>query len=216
MEKLFFDCLKIKIIKKQIKNLYIRILPPDGDIIVSAPDNLSDEKIYEFIRSKKNWILKHVEKFKAAGHLYDQKNEYYLWGNKYNFALNKDTESNINLDLNKWYKNKLKTAIIDIAAKCENIVGVKANEIKIRDMSTRWGSCNITKKRIWINLNLVKLKPKYLEYVMIHELVHLLEKNHNTKFYNYMDKFYPGWKTVRKELNAEGQKFLNKQNGRYV
>lgn len=105
--------------------------------------------------------------------------------------------------LNEWYREQMKQVIPDLLRKCENIVGVQAKEWRIKNMRTKWGTCNIQKKRIWLNLQLVKKSPECLEYIIVHELVHLLERNHNKRFYGYMDCFYPNWRKVRESLNQQ-------------
>ena len=97
----------------------------------------------------------------------------------------------------------MKQIVPDVLAKCENIVGIQADEWNIKNMRTKWGTCNVDKKRIWLNLQLVKKTPECLEYVIIHELVHLLERNHNDKFCEYMNRFCPNWREVKESLNQQ-------------
>lgn len=105
--------------------------------------------------------------------------------------------------LTAFLREELNRAIIEEAALCEPIVGKSAAEYKIKSMRTRWGTCNIEDRRIWINLDLVHLPRKCLHYVMIHELTHLYERHHNTAFYAYMDSFLPDWRLIKKEMNEE-------------
>ena len=88
-----------------------------------------------------------------------------------------------------------------LVSKWEHLIGVEANEVRIKNMRTKWGTCNIRDKRIWLNLQLAKKSVKCVEYVVVHELIHLLEPRHNARFYAYMDKFLPDWKTRKQELN---------------
>lgn len=104
--------------------------------------------------------------------------------------------------MHRWYNARLKERAVPLVAKWEGIIGVKAEEVRTKHMLTRWGTCNITKKRIWLNMELIKKQEKLLEYVVVHELVHLLEKRHNRIFYGYMDSFLPDWKELKKELNT--------------
>lgn len=94
--------------------------------------------------------------------------------------------------------------------KCERLVGNKASEWQVKNMRTKWGTCNIPKRRIWLNLQLVKKPPESLEYVIIHELVHLLEKSHNDKFRKYMDQFYLNWRLVRTDLSEQMLDYMEK------
>ena len=103
--------------------------------------------------------------------------------------------------LNEWYRMQLQQALTAVLQKCEKLTGLSVNEWRIKNMRTRWGTCNVAKKRIWLNLQLAKKSPECLEYVVVHELVHLLERGHNARFYGYMDRFYPNWKEVRERLS---------------
>ena len=103
--------------------------------------------------------------------------------------------------LSQWYRDCLRAEIQKLLDKWEPCIGVKTRAFGIRQMKTRWGSCNIQARRIWINLALIRLAPCFLEYVLVHELVHLLERGHNKRFYSFMDKFVPHWKELKKELN---------------
>lgn len=101
-----------------------------------------------------------------------------------------------------YYKETLSAEIIKLAPVCEDITGKKAAEWHIRDMKTRWGTCNINDARIWISLDLIHYDTIYLKYIMIHELTHLYERLHNDRFYTYMDLFLPNWRDIKKSLNA--------------
>lgn len=103
--------------------------------------------------------------------------------------------------LSQWYRDCLRQEIQTLLDKWEPCIGVKVHIFGIRQMKTRWGSCNIQARRIWINLALIRLAPCFLEYVLIHELVHLLERGHNKRFYSFMELFVPRWKELKKELN---------------
>ena len=105
--------------------------------------------------------------------------------------------------LNDWYRNQLKNKLPEVIQKCEQVVGVHVSEWKVKNMRTKWGTCNIDQKRIWINLQLAKKTPECLVYVVTHELVHLLERNHNEQFQKYMDIFLPEWRIVKEKLNQQ-------------
>ena len=103
--------------------------------------------------------------------------------------------------MDEWYRNYLKRISTELIEKWENIMGVKSNELGIKKMRTRWGTCNTQAKRIWLNLELAKKPVNCLEFVIVHELVHLLERTHNKRFIGFMDKFMPNWRHHRDELN---------------
>ncbi|MEA5013421.1 MAG: SprT family zinc-dependent metalloprotease [Candidatus Limiplasma sp.] len=214
--------------KKQIKNMYIRVIPPDGKVKITAPMSATEDAIRMFAVSRIAWIKKQRQKFVEQPRQTERKyvtgESYYLWGKRYRLDI---VYSNVRNDISisgskivlqvrrdstsqqranvmdEWYREILKKAIPPILEKCEKIVGVKAKEWQVKNMRTKWGTCNIKAKRIWLNLQLAKKTPECLEYVIIHELVHLLEKNHNDAFKGYMDRFYPNWRMVKADLNDQ-------------
>jgi hypothetical protein len=213
--------------RKNIKNMYLRILPPNGEVKVNAPLFLSDEDIADFIKSKKEWILKkqkYIQENDIKAPLkYDNGEKHYLWGEEYTLQLVKnDNVKNVLIDeeksimylpvskrstiekrkniLDEFYRFQMKKAIPPVLDKCTKIVGKTPSEVKIRKMKN-WGNCRYQDKRITLNLNLAKKDPECLEYVMIHELCHLIEFNHGKKFKKLMDKYCPKWKEIKKRLN---------------
>lgn len=219
--------IEIDIIKKNIKNLYISVLPPSGSVRVSAPLKMNDEMIKSFIMSKVPWIIKSQSRFKNRAVQIERKyvsgESIYLWGRRYEmnveytktackidiigdklyFCIRKQsTMEQRQSALNEWYRRQLKDKVLPLLEKWQDILGVKVQEFRIKKMRTRWGTCNINDKRIWLNLELAKKPPECLEYVVVHELVHLLERNHNKVFKAYMDKFLPDWRNIKDELNS--------------
>lgn len=176
----------IRVEKKKIKNLYLRISPADGAIRISAPERMSIKQIENFVLDKWDWIqttrerLDRVREEKSASQLTEDEKQ-----------AQKEA-----------YKKKLLEVLPQVIRKCERITGLHALEWKLRDMKTRWGSCNIQKKRIWLNIQLAAYPRECLEYVVTHELVHLLVPGHGKEFWAYMDRFFPEWRRVRKELNG--------------
>lgn len=226
-ETVLIEGITITLYRKNIKNMYLRILPPTGEVKVSAPLFISDEEIANFIKSKKDWILKKQKSIldnEIQGPLKYKSNEkHYLWGKKYTLQLIKnenikdvivdEDKSLIYLPvparstiekreklLNEFYRTQMKMVIPQVLEKCSKIVGKTPSEIKVRNMKN-WGNCRYHDKRITLNLNLAKKDPICLEYVMIHELCHLIEFNHGKKFKKLMDKFCPNWKEIKKILN---------------
>lgn len=226
VKMMLLDNVEIEVIRKPIKNLYLRILPPDGRVVMTVPKAVSQEIIEKFALSKLNWIKRKQEKFtvKYAAEKQQFLNGEYccLWGISYPLEVQLKQQKNIVMMtqnkiilllkgnctakqrehiLNTWYRKQLQERLEEILDKCEKIVGVKADEYRIKNMRTKWGTCNIIQKRIWLNLQLVKKPVECLEYVIIHELVHLLERKHNKRFYNFMDLYYPKWRRIRTLLN---------------
>ena len=228
MKEIIISNLNIEVEKKSIKNMYIKVLPPDGKVVITVPKTVNDDIIRMFVISKINWIKNQKEKFenqsRQTKRQYITGESYYLWGRRYRLdvqyvksrnniilvgekiILEIKKESTIEQRakvLNEWYRQQLKEKIPIVLKKCENIVGIKASDCRIKNMKTKWGTCNIEKGRIWINLQLVKKIPRCLEYVIIHELVHLLERHHNERFYRFMDLYYPDWRVTKDVLNQQ-------------
>jgi predicted metal-dependent hydrolase len=107
--------------------------------------------------------------------------------------------------LNLWYKGQVLAACRRYFAKWEPLLGVAAEDVRVRFMKTRWGTCNYRQKRVWLNLQLAKKPPECLEYIVVHELAHLIEKSHNERFRAVMDSHLPGWRAIKKQLNAQAQ-----------
>jgi predicted metal-dependent hydrolase len=227
MKQIIISNIPIELERKRIKNMYLRILPPDGKVHISAPIRMSEEEIRRFVVSKIDWIA--LQQGKLRERNTHQKLDYitgeeiYVWGRKFNLRVIKAGASQTlsfegeNLILfvkedssaeqrkrmmDSWYRKALQQEIPSLIAKWERIIGVNSSSWNIRDMKTRWGTCNIRSKNICLNLQLAKKSPKCLEYVVVHELVHLLEKSHNSVFKAYMDKFLPEWRSIKKELNG--------------
>lgn len=228
MTKIKINEIEIQIIKKNIKNIRLSVHPPDGRVRLSVPEKMDDTAIKEFAMSKISWIKKQKSKFllqdKQIEYKFISGEEHLYLGEKYvlnvletsgkqyvelvdNTNINLYTKSNTTIEkreqlMNAWYRVQLKSLIPSYIDKWEPIMGVKVEEFGVKIMKTRWGTCNTQAKRIWINLGLAKKRPRCLEYIIVHEMVHLLERGHNAKFYGYMDKFLPNWKSIRSELNG--------------
>ena len=216
----------INVARKRMKNMYIRVRS-DGSVQISAPNRLSKTALQDFAHSHYDWIKKQQAVFAARPVVPERQylsgEIHYLWGQPYHLEVASSAQSSVQVLndkiilqvhgptskeqrealLDKWYRQQLAMAIPPVLARCQDIVGVSANEWRIKKMKTRWGTCNVLRKRIWINLQLAKKTPDCLDYIVIHELTHLLEKSHNAVFKGYMDQFYPGWREVRKSLNRQ-------------
>lgn len=232
MSKVKLEGIEIEIIKKKVKNINLTVLPPDGKVRISAPMRASEERILEFVRTKMDWIRKHQEKIQKRAERPEAKSlEYvtgdivFLWGKEYILEVHSGYRNQVRYDnekikltveqdstaesreriLNEWYRGKLKKEIPPLVEKWKRTIGVFPEDWGVKNMKTRWGTCNIRDKRIWLNLQLAKKPSECLEYVVVHELVHLLEKNHNAVFYGHMDFFLPEWKGIRNQLNGENR-----------
>lgn len=182
--QLSIDGVTITVTKKRMKNMYLRIKKEDGAVLISAPHQMSDARIRAFAEERIDWIRKYQEKYASAK---EQRRE--------NQTLDKaEVERR---------KRLLKKEVERLVAKWEPVMGVRVSGITIRQMKTRWGSCNVRTHHININLALLGKPPECLEYVVVHEMTHILEASHNQVFWGYMSQFYPDWKRVRKYLNDE-------------
>lgn len=213
----------IEVTKKPIKNLRLGVFPPNGQVRVSAPIHLSNSEIINFATSKIDWILKHRVRYiglnKKLQLRYIAGEEHFLFGTGYllNVIYTKksprveikderfldlyvkaeSTEDDRKKVLEDWYRNCLKEVIPILINKWQTIMNVKANSWGVKSMKTRWGTCNVRDKRIWLSLALAKMPQYCLEYVVIHELAHLIERSHGDRFKAIMDKFYPNWREIK-------------------
>ena len=227
METLLPDGTPVVIERKLIRNLYVRVKPPDGRVEVTAPRFASAAAIDAFLRDRLSWIQKHRAAYAAAppAPRYLSGERHPLWGVAYRLQVAEaekrasafcdgdrivlrvplgsgETERKRALDA--WYKKRLLEAVGEETAPCEAAVGARASGWRVRDMTSRWGTCNVKTGMITLNLQLVKWEPEFLRYVMVHELTHLLEPSHNQRFYRLMDRAHPGWQAVRKRLKQKG------------
>lgn len=227
METLSISTFTIDIVRKDIKNMHLAVYPPNGRIRLSAPEKTDTDMMRLFAISKISWIKKNIKKFVAQPRETPREfisgESHYFQGKRYllnviehkginkveikgtkNINLyikpnsTKDTKGRI---LKEWHRTEMKKQIPELITKWESIIGVKSNEWAIKQMRTKWGTCNIEEKRIWLNLELSKKPIICLEYIIVHELVHLLERNHNEKFVSYINQFMPKWRIHRDELN---------------
>ena len=217
------DGITVHITRKNIKNMYLRVKAPNGEVHISAPLYLSDENISDLIKSKKEWII-NKQKYILDNNIeaplkYIDGETHYLWGEKFSLKLVdrkkiKNTQAYnkiIYLPVSKrskkekreeklmeFYKNQVKLALPQVLDKCIKIVGRKPKDVSVRKMKN-WGNCK-RDGRITLNSMLAKKDPECLEYVVIHELCHLIEFNHSKNFKKLMDEFCPDWQNIKKKL----------------
>jgi hypothetical protein len=227
-EKISFANIEIDVVRKDIKNIHLAVYPPHGAIKLSAPNKTDEEVLRLFAISKLGWIKKNVKNFKeqaretkrdyVSGESHYFKGKRYLLHVNHHNGYNKveitgankiqlwvkpnatvDEKANV---IKEWYRKQLKNQIPELLEKWEKVIGVKTNDWGVKQMKTKWGACNVDDKRIWLNLELSKKPVVCLEYILVHELVHLLERNHNTRFISLMNTFMPKWRLHRDELNS--------------
>ncbi len=227
MEQITVCNITIDVIRKDIKNIHLAVYPPTGRVRIAAPLSVNNDTIRLFAISKLGWIKRHQREFDAQERIspreYKQRESHYFQGRRYLMKIiEKDDPPKVILRtrtyielyirpntsfekrqevITEWYRVELKKLIPSIIEKWEKSLNVKVDEWQVKQMKTNWGTCNIEKKRILINLELAKKPLHCLEYVILHEMVHLLERHHNERFLYYMDSFLPNWKQIRTELN---------------
>ena len=177
-ELVFVDEFEVWILRKRIKNINLHVKPPDGRIEVSAPLRVDTSFVRAFVREKRDWILRQQKRI----------------------AVSPQGRAAASPDEVAQWREVVQAFVPSLIAKWEPIMGVKAGKIAYRNMTSRWGSCQPSTGRICINVRLALYPPECLEYVVVHELCHLLERGHGPRFHALMDAFLPDWKAIRAKL----------------
>jgi predicted metal-dependent hydrolase len=219
----------VDVVRKDIKHLHLAVYPPAGRVRVAAPLRVNDEAVRLFTISRLGWIKRQQAKFEGqerqSAREFVSGESHYYQGNRYllNVTYRKGSpvviiRNNKTMDLivrpgsdtaqrervlTAWYRRRLKEEIAPLIAKWEAIIGVQVAGWGVKQMKTKWGTCNIEMRRIWLNLELIKKPVHCLEYIIVHELIHLLERHHNERFMAHMSSFMPLWQYYREELNRE-------------
>lgn len=226
MKRLYLDDVAIDLVYKKIKHIRLSVHPPDGRVRLAAPYRMDPELVKAFAVSKLPWIKKHRKRLQDQANqtacAYSEGESHDFFGKKYILKIRENSRagdvsldaSTIELHVRKntsvtgrqriimeWYREELKKVVPGLIAKWETVIGVSAAGFGIKSMKTRWGSCNRRTRMIWLNLELARRPAIYLEYVIVHELVHLLEGHHNVRFKKFMDEFMPEWRRYRGEMN---------------
>ena len=227
MELLHIGSMEMQLHRKAIKNLHISVLPPDGKVRISAPERMTDTAIRMAVISRIPWIRKQQSDFAKQPRQSDREMVngecHYLWGRRYRLNIVERTgrhEVNVSggrvhlqvnprttmenkmLVLSEFYRDALKQRIEGLLGGWQDKIGVESSAWGVKKMKTKWGSCNTNSRRIWLNLELAKKPPECVEFILVHELVHLLERHHNARFKAYMDKHLPDWRERRNLLNS--------------
>jgi predicted metal-dependent hydrolase len=215
----------IELVRKRIRNIHLRVCPPEGVVRISAPMRMSMQVIREFAGSRIEWVRKHQQRMRERPQArpleYVDGENHFFWGRPYRLQIRETkTPASVELSgdslllrvpagasrrrkqavLDGWYRDTLLEALPELVEKWEPLTGVKAGRLSLRKMKSRWGSCNPRTGDIRLNTELAK-KPKIcLEYVLVHELAHVLEASHNHRFRALLDRFMPEWRARRQEL----------------
>lgn len=221
--------LRVSIVRKAIKNLHLGVYPPNGRVRVAAPLAVTDDAVRLAVIGKLGWIKRQQSKFKSQPRQSEREmvsgESHYFLGRRYRLhVVHKDkgtttvvlrNRSIIELQvsgessaeqrervLQRWYRQQLRALIPSLLEKWESLLGVEAGDWGIKKMKTKWGACNAEARRIWLNLELAKKPVQCIEYIIVHELAHLIERHHNDRFISIMDKYLPQWRLLQQELNA--------------
>ena len=226
------------VFRKPIKNLHLAVLPPVGKVRVSAPLTMKDDAIRTLLATRIAWIKKQQIKFEGQERQtrreYVSGESHYYWGKRYRLeVIYEDKSSKVSIKgkdkillsvrpnsdrmkreqvMIEWYRKELRKVAHDLLEQWQKILGINAHEWGIKRMKTRWGTCNQKAGRIWLNLELAKKPEHCLDFIIVHEMTHLLEKNHNDRFKAHMDTFLPRWRQFKEELN---QTVLSHENWSY-
>ena len=217
----------VEVVRKDIKNLHVGVYPPHGRVRVAAPLRLDDEAVRLAIVSRLGWIRRrrdgYVQQLRQSRREMVTGESHYFLGHRYRLdVVELPGPSKVGLPSNatmrlqvrpgsdrskreavlqRWYRQQLRSMVPGLLAKWEPRVGVTVADWGIKRMKTHWGTCNIEARRIWLNLELAKKPASCLEYILVHEMVHLLERHHNDRFKELLDKVMPQWRLHRLELN---------------
>ena len=219
--------LAVQVVRKDIKNLHLGVYPPNGRVRVAVPLRVSDDAVRLAVVGKLGWIKKQRARFEALPRQSERDmvsgESHYFLGRRYRLRVvelqktgavvirgtstlelhtrpESDPKARERI-LQRWYRERLRELVPPLLSKWEAILDVRFSAWGIKRMKTRWGTCNVAAGRIWLNLELAKKPPSCLEYILVHEMVHLVERHHTDRFRQNMDRFMPQWRLHRDELN---------------
>jgi predicted metal-dependent hydrolase len=216
----------VDVVLKDIKNVHLGVYPPTGRVRISAPRRMSLDTIRVFAISKLGWIKQQQKKLRGqdreSPREYLDRESHYVWGTRYLLEVVEEygpskvelkhrkmilrvapgtSEETKHATVARWYREQIKAAVPDLIAKWGPIVAVKVERVFVQRMKTKWGSCNAGRHTIRLNTDLAKKPRESLEYIVVHEMAHMLERTHSTRFVELMDRLMPRWRGRRDELN---------------
>ena len=218
--------INVQVNQKNIKNMHLSVKPPLGNVVVSAPLLMDRKSIENFIRLNIGWIKKQQEKFinqpRMTARQYVSGETYYIWGKQYFLVFRNSLKNYFKIEGNtiflgmkeassteqreRYVRKQLRAVLNEqlerLVPKWEEITGLFCDSYKTKYMITRWGTCNAKARRIWINLQMIEKPLECLEYIILHELIHLKISNHGKEFVAMMDKYMSNWKDIKNLLNT--------------
>lgn len=226
--KFVIDDIHVEVKRKRTKNILLSLDKTTGGVHISAPYHATNDEVYAFVTSKLSWIRKHQAKLALRAVDYIKPEKYIsgekllVWGEERTLEIQEGSQMGLwdflddrvvlpvpfGADIKKrkellqfWYEQELKMLLPSVVAKMEGKTGLHIETWKVKKMKSAWGICKPSDSRISINVVLAQLKPVFLEYIVTHELLHLLEFNHGPRFKAHMDEYFPSWRETRQELN---------------
>lgn len=216
----------VDVVLKDIKNVHLSVYPPTGRVRISAPRRMSLDTIRVFAISKLSWIKRQQARIsgqdRETPREYLDRESHYVWGRRYLLrVIEADGAPSVELAggrmllrvrtgagddrkqaiVEDWYREQLKAAVPPLIAKWETPMNVKVDRFFVQRMKTKWGSCSPARRTIRLNTDLARKPPECLEYIVVHEMAHLLEPTHNARFVGIMDQLMPQWRSHRERLN---------------
>ena len=224
--------IEVELVQKEIKNLHLAVYPPDGRVRLAAPMDVNRKTLELYVISKIPWIRKQQRRFakidRQSVRQYVNRESHYFLGRRYLLRVHEsdhpyrypkvDCKTKTYIDLfvrdnytteqrasliKEWYRAQLKKLLCELVPKWEGILQVKTQKVKVHSMKTKWGSCNTDKGIVLFNIELAKKSIECIEYVVVHELLHLIERKHSDLFKAYLEKYVPNWKQLKAQLNIE-------------
>ncbi len=234
MATLTLGSITVDVVKKDIKNVHLSVYPPAGDVRISAPLRMNLETIRVFAVSKLGWIKEQRKKIvgqeRETPRDYSERESHYVWGKRYLLkVVEEDCPAEVVLQHNRiflqvrptwsrerkqefldaWYRAQIRAAVPEMIRRWESVLDVKVERVFIRRMRTKWGSCSPASASIRLNTDLAKKPPECLEYIVAHEMAHLVEPTHNARFIALMDHVMPNWVQYRQLLNQLPVRYEN-------
>ena len=217
----------VEVVRKNVKHLHLGVYPPGGRVRVAAPSYVDDDAVRLAVVARLGWIRRRQAEFQGQDRQPPRRlvsgESHYVDGRRYRLAvvehngpptvrLRNRTTMELRVRpaadrdrreavLHRWYRRRMRERLPALLVAWEPRLGVQVADVRIRRMKTRWGACNADARRIWLNLELAKKPASCLEYIVVHEMVHLIERRHNDRFRELMDGVMPRWRSYRDELN---------------
>lgn len=224
-ERIKIGEIAIEVTFKDIKNLHLSVHPPNGIVTISSPLFYDMEKVKIYAATKLSWIKKEQRKFieqeREESRVYKTQESHFFLGHRYLLKLEESRRAKVEIEgkkivlkssdltnveqlestLYSFYRKELRKYLQERIVYFSSLMEIEPPSFKIRKMKTKWGSCAVDQQRVWFNIELAKKPLDCIDYIVVHELVHLLERHHNKRFVLLMDQYYPNWRTQKKVLN---------------